>query len=275
MPRRARMKAEGFPVHVWQRGHSKGPCFADDNDRLLYLALMREASAVYPLAVHAYVLMTNHIHLLASPDPPESLSRVMKRVNERYARHFNVKYGRTGAVWDGRFKSSIVDSESYLLVCHRYVELNPVRAGMVGHPIDYEWSSYMANAFGQRDDLVTPHGLYLAMGNGDDARRHAYRRFVAAGSSYSELSAIRDAVRNNSPLASPAFLLTLPEELRVVPRGPGRPKEAHEPVHGFARNRVRPGFADARARRSATRETGYVPVFRRSTAPAGSRPAGK
>lgn len=230
MPRRARMTIAGYPLHILQRGHNKQACFGDDRDYLLYLSLLRESTALYPCSVHAFVLMTNHVHLLVTPADPRHVSRAMKRLNERYAIHFNKKYRRTGSVWEGRFKSSIVDSDAYLLCCQRYIELNPVRAGMTAHPGDYAWSSYRANAWGERCDAVTPHGIYASLGGTDDGRRVAYRQFVAAGCSSAELASIRTAATSSTALASEAFLRTLPEPFRRVPAPAGRPKKHEQQV---------------------------------------------
>ena len=226
MPRRARMCIAGYPLHVLQRGHNKRPCFAEERDYLLYLALLAESTSMYPCAVHAFVLMTNHVHLLVTPTESQSISRAMKRLNERYAIHFNKKYARTGSVWEGRFKSSVIDSDAYLLCCQRYIELNPVRAGMATHPGDYPWSSYKTNAWGERCDLLTPHGLYMSMGRSDDARRLSYRRFIAAGCSDAEVASIRAATISSTALGSEAFLASLPEEFRRTPKPSGRPKKA-------------------------------------------------
>jgi putative transposase len=233
MPRQARTKVPGFPLHVFQRGHNKSSCFTEPGDHTLYLALLAESSQSYGCAVHAYVLMTNHVHLLVSPPDPEGISRVMKRLNERYAMHFNRRDGRTGGVWEGRFKTCLVDSDAYLLCVQRYIELNPIRAAMVAHPGDYPWSSYRSNAYGERSELLSPHSLYLEMGSTEDERQLRYRRFLSEGTPDAELKAIRGATRAGAPLASSQVLEQLPEECRRTPNPPGRPRKvrsAQEPI---------------------------------------------
>ena len=228
MPRCARPHLDGWPLHVMQRGHNKRACFVEERDYVLYLALLEEAAALHGCEVHAYVAMTNHVHLVVTPETMHGLSRALKRVGERYAAHFNRSYGLSGAIWDGRFKASVIDSDAYLLCCYRYVELNPVRAGMVAHPADYRWSSYGANARGQASDLVMRHGLYLELGADREAREAAYRRFVAMGCSDAELEQIRDAVRAGTALASPEFLASFGGQLgtHAVRRPRGRPRRS-------------------------------------------------
>lgn len=226
MPRHARLKVPGVPLHVYQRGHDKRPCFGPIADYMLYLALLEESSQLHACSVHAFVLMTNHVHLLIGPRTPEDVPRMMKRLNERYAMHFNKRIGRSGAVWEGRYKTCLVDSDAYLLCVQRYIELNPMRAAMVAHPADYPWSSYRFHAYGERSELLCAHPLYLAMGSTDDDRQLRYRRFISAGSVQAELLAIRAATSAGVPLASPQFLEKLPEECRRTANPSGRPKKA-------------------------------------------------
>jgi putative transposase len=233
MPRHARLKVPGHPLHVYQRGHDKKPCFATTADKTLYLALLAESSRLYSCLVHAFVLMTNHVHLLISPSDPEDVARMMKRLNERYAMHFNKRMGRTGAVWEGRYKTCLVDSDVYLLRLQRYIELNPVRAAMVLHPADYPWSSYRTHAYGDKSELLSAHSLYLSMGSTGDERQLRYRRFISGGSAEAELLAIRGATCAGVPLASPQFLAQLPSECQLTARPMGRPKKvrtAGEPI---------------------------------------------
>ena len=146
MPRRARLRLAGYPVHIVHRGNNRAACFRDDTDYRVYLVLLCQHSQEFDCAVHAYVLMTNHVHMLVTPQRADGTSFMMKQVAQRYVHYFNKKYGRTGTLWDSRYKSSIVDERRYLLCCYRYIELNPVRAGMVQHPAEYVWSSYGCNA---------------------------------------------------------------------------------------------------------------------------------
>ena len=178
MPRHARLQLPGYPLHVIQRGHNKARCFNTDNDFATYLGLLEESCALYPCAVHAYVLMPNHVHLLVTPGSPENISKAMRRLAQRYVQHFNKTHGRTGAMWEGRFKSIPVDSARYLLKCQRYIEQNPVRAGIAAQPRDYTWSSYRYNAEGWPSTLVKPHPTYLEMVGEDGRFADAYRDFL-------------------------------------------------------------------------------------------------
>src|SRR5258706_3286643 len=163
MPRHARLRIAGHPLHIIQRGVNRAACFAGDSDRILYLALLEELAGQQACAIHAYVLMTNHVHLLLSGDRSDAPSALMKHLGQRYVQTFNRKHGRTGSLWEGRFRSSIVDSDGYLLRCQRYIEMNPIRAGMVTRPDDYPWSSYASNANGAPSTILSPHWLYLSL----------------------------------------------------------------------------------------------------------------
>jgi putative transposase len=194
MPRRARLKMAGLPWHVWQRGVNRSRCFSGIADRKLYLELLAKFAAVHDCRVHAYVLMPNHVHLLVSPGSDGAASKMMKAIGERYVRAFNKRHKRTGTLWEGRFKSTVVDTEQYLFTLYRYIELNPVRAGMVRHPSEYPWSSYAVNAEGAASDLVTPHRLFLAMGEDEEGRRRRYRESFDSLLTDRELTDIRDAL---------------------------------------------------------------------------------
>lgn len=160
MARRPRLELPGVPLHVIQRGNNRGACFLADGDRRLYLRCLREAGHRHECAVHAYVLMSNHVHLLVTPSASGAVASMMQDVGRRYVRLFNQIHNRSGTLWEGRYKSSLIDSETYLLTCHRYIELNPVRAGLVSHPIEYRWSSHAHYALGASDSLVTRHSLF-------------------------------------------------------------------------------------------------------------------
>gem|GEM_PF-2708847 len=162
MSRHRRLKIAGYPLHLIQRGVNRCACSAGARDYELYLGLLEEMSRRHACEVHAYVLMTNHVHLLLTPTDPDGPSRLMKDLGQRYVQAYNRRHQRTGTLWEGRFKSSIVDSEAYLLRCQRYIEENPVRAGMVAHPSDYAWSSHRFNADGAANTFLVPHPLYLA-----------------------------------------------------------------------------------------------------------------
>ncbi|MGB5833962.1 MAG: transposase [Thiohalocapsa sp.] len=162
-------------MHIVQRGHNPAACFFDDQDRLAYLGWLREALERERCRLHAYVLMTNHVHLLLTPQESIRVPQVLISVGRRYVQYINRAYGRTGTLWDGRYKSSLVQAESYLLVCQRSIELNPVRAGMVADPADYPWSSYRANALGESNALPAPHPQYLSLDRDELSGRAAYR----------------------------------------------------------------------------------------------------
>ena len=160
MPRTARLVVPGLALHVRQRGHNRERCFFDDGDYALYLGLLGYFAREHVCAVHAYCLMTNHVHLLVTPESAQGCARMMKFLAQCYTQHVNRARHRTGSLWDSRFRSCLVTSERYALACYRYVELNPVNARMVEHPRDYRWSSYRANAEGEPDPLVRPHSAY-------------------------------------------------------------------------------------------------------------------
>ncbi|HZZ92495.1 MAG TPA: transposase [Usitatibacter sp.] len=196
-------------MHVRQRGNNRGDCFVCATDYAMYLRLLAEAREREGCEVHAYVLMTNHVHLLLTGRQADSVSRTMKRVGESYVRYFNRAHSRTGTLWEGRFNSSVVDTEAYLLRCYRYVERNPVRARMVAQASHYRWSSHRANAHGDRDDLVSPHPLYTALGLTAEARRHSYRALFATSETEVEVEEIRAALNGSFALGSPAFMQEL------------------------------------------------------------------
>lgn len=175
MARRPRIDLPGVPQHVVQRGNDCQPCFFTDADRHCYLQNLREIALRDRCQVHAYVLMTNHVHLLMTPESSGQVARLMQALGRRYVRYVNDRYRRTGTLWEGRYKSSLVDRDTYLLRCYRYIELNPVRARMCADPADYPWSSHAANAFGRDDVVVPPHPNYRALGATREERCAAYR----------------------------------------------------------------------------------------------------
>ncbi len=195
MPRMPRFFIPDTPLHVIVRGNNRGAIFADDDDRRFLRGYLGYTLRIHEVAAHAYVFMTNHVHLLATPDSPQSMPRAMQDMGRTYVRYFNDKYGRTGTLWEGRYRAAIVDDEHYLLTCMRYIELNPVRARMVEHPSEFQWSSFACNAMGSRDPLVTPHALYLALGASAALRRRAYGEATGMSIPQEELDRIRDATR--------------------------------------------------------------------------------
>ena len=226
MPRQPRLKFAEFPWHVVQRGVNRSRCFVDDGDRQHYWALLKESSERFNCAIHAYVLMPNHVHLLVASTRPEQISLMMKRLGQRYTQWFNKWRKRTGPLWEGRFHASLVDTDRYLMICQRYIELNPVRAGIVQHAHDFAWSSHRANAYG-KDDLVRTHDLYEKLGPDRGSRCESYRRLFAAPVSVEDVIAIRQAANGNHPLASPALVDVLQTQtaLRLRPGTSGRPKK--------------------------------------------------
>ena len=226
MPRRSRHYISGRPYHLVQRGNNREACFIELEDYRFYLALWREVSRRYDTAVNAYCPMTNHIHFLATPGQPDSLSNTMRVVGSRYAQHINRKYRRTGTLWEGRHKASLVKSERYLLNCYRYIELNPVRAGMVNGPEEYSWSSYRANA-GNEPAWLVPHDEYLRLGSDRTERSAAYRALFRYGIDEDDLHAIRKASHYNQPLGDRRFRQQLERNygVRVGRMSRGRPRK--------------------------------------------------
>lgn len=204
MPRRARVYIPGLPYHIVQRGNNRQACFVVPGDYAVYLDLWRTVSRRYGVTVHAYCLMTNHVHFLATPQQDTSLSETMKVVGSRYAHYINRRYARTGTLWEGRHRSSLVQSERYLICCYRYVELNPVRAGIVRWPEEYQWSSYRANAWGE-PGIVSGHELYLALGKTQIDRCAAYRELFKAALDHESLQLIRAATHYCQPVGSERF----------------------------------------------------------------------
>jgi len=194
-----------MPLHVVQRGNNRGPCFFAENDRHVYLGLLGEHLGPSGCELHAYTLMTNHVHLLLTPERVDSASFLMKRLGQEYVQYVNRKHGRSGSLWEGRFRSSVVDSDVYLLRCYRYVELNPVRAGMVSAPADYPWSSFRANAFGHASALIRSHAEYIALADTPESRARAYRELFAEVLTEAHLEEIRQAVNGGFALGGEAF----------------------------------------------------------------------
>jgi len=230
MARQPRLILPGVAVHVIQRGNNRGSCFKQDNDYLMYLASLRQLSVKFQCDVHAYCLMTNHVHLLLSPNLADGCTALMKALGQRYVQYFNARHGRTGTLWEGRFRSCLTESAGYVLACYRYIELNPVRANMVAHPSAYPWSSYAVNAGIRADPLLIPHTEFLAL-SADAAECHRlYRRLVDDGIEPSLLQAIRDASNGGYPLASEVFKSGLASSSRRLVRGrAGRRKSGSDP----------------------------------------------
>lgn len=195
MPRRPRDYQPDVAYHVRQRGNNRQRCFFETRDYLRYLAYLDEASREHACAIHAYVLMTNHVHLLVTPASEAGISQMMQSLGRCYVQHINRRRERTGTLWEGRHKASAVDTDAYWYVCARYIELNPVRAGMVSVPTAYRWSSYRANAQGASDSLLKPHELYEVLGNDDAARRQAWQQLCNEPLCDADLSLVREAAQ--------------------------------------------------------------------------------
>ncbi|HEY7841803.1 MAG TPA: transposase [Gammaproteobacteria bacterium] len=200
MPRRPRLYLPGVPCHVVQRGNNRAPCFFAPEDYGVYLTRLAEALERNHTALHAYVLMTNHVHLLLTPSDPLGISRVMQSVGRRYVQYVNWRYSRTGSLWEGRHKSSLVAAEDYLLRCHIYIEMNPVRAGMAVTPGDYAWSSFRSNALGEWNPIVTRHPSYAGLGADVAARQRAYRALFEYSLDSETLRTIRRAVKKSAAI---------------------------------------------------------------------------
>lgn len=226
MPRKPRFFLPNVPVHMIIRGNSRQAIFAESDDYFAYRNWLREAGEQYKCNIHAYVMMTNHVHILLSAEETASISKLSQAVGRRYVPYFNHKYGRSGTLWEGRFKASSVDSEYYLLACYRYIELNPVRAGMVTKSEEYAWSSYHANGLGGKDGLITPHPVYLRLGQTKRERQAAYRDLFNETLSDNLITEIRQTTQTGTPLGGNKFRKQV-EELLGVKTGyskRGRPK---------------------------------------------------
>ena len=230
MPRRSRLSISGYPLHIIQRGNNKSPCFLGVHDRAVYLGMLEELADLYACRIHAYVLMTNHVHLLMTPERAHAASRLMQNLGQRYVQYINRHHSRTGGLWEGRFKCCVIDSERYLLSCSRYIELNPVRAGMVFHPSLYEWSSYGTNAEGKVSTLISPHPIYEALGAHDEERRKSYRALFGELLSSSVMDEIRTATSGGFALGNDAFIAQIERMTgaKAAPGQPGRPRKRRQ-----------------------------------------------
>ena len=205
MARLPRLCLAGIPQHIIQRGNNRQICFGSEEDFSAYAYWLEESSRKYKVSIHAWVFMTNHVHLLVTPETHDGISRMMQTLGRHYVRYFNHAYRRTGTLWEGRFKSSVIDEENYLLICQRYIELNPVRAGMVEVPGDYIWSSYKANGLGKQIKMWTPHKNYQQLGKTVDERTMVYRELFSAHFDQSVLKEIRTAVNKGMALGNDRF----------------------------------------------------------------------
>lgn len=225
MPRRSRLNLQDVPQHIIQRGNNRQATFFADEDYRFYLDCPSDAARKYGCRVYAYVLMTNHVPLLAAAQQPYALSRMMQHLGRRFVQYINYAYRRSGTLWEGRFKASLVDTETYFLRCSRYIECNPVRAGIVADPADYRWSSHPAHALGVPDKLLATHEQYERLGSNDIERRIAYRELFRSDLDLSDLGQIRDTVNRGWPLGSERFKDEIERALARAARPPmrGRP----------------------------------------------------
>ena len=235
MPRRARLSVAGIAWHIIQRGGNRAVCFYAEEDYRRYLDDLAEQSRRFGCLIHAYVLMTNHVHLLLTPENTDSAGLMMKHLGQRYVQYINRSYERTGTLWEGRFRSCLTQSEDYVLACYRYIELNPVRAAMVRHPRDYRWTSFHANGDGRKDALITPHDQYLRLARTVETRQERYRALFKAHLDPALIGQIRSATNGNYALGGKRFEEQIARMLkRRVARGKaGRPsaKEAGNGKH--------------------------------------------
>ena len=226
MPRRPRIQIDNVPLHIVQRGHNREACFMGEEDYQSYLHWLGAALRDHECQLHAYVLMTNHVHLLITPKRAIDVPRLIMSIGRRYVQYFNRTYKRTGTLWDSRYKSSLIHADTYLLTCMRYIELNPVRAAMVEDPLHYRWSSYRHNALGQPDAHLTAHAVYDAIATNDKARQAAYRNLFRAALETDAVDDIRLALNQNQPLGNNRFHTQIAKKLgeRREARPRGRPR---------------------------------------------------
>lgn len=227
MPRRARLAIAGIPWHIIQRGNNRSACFYADEDYLYYLDHLKQQSDKFGCAIHAYCLMTNHVHLLITPEAIDSASLMMKHLGQCYVQYINRTYRRSDTLWEGRFKSCLVQEDRYVLTCYRYIELNPVRAGMVIYPRDYRWSSFGFNGDGLESELIRPHSNYEGLGKTMEQRISAYRSLFDGYVDDQTLKLIRTSTNGNYVLGDSRFQQEIEQALkrRVVPGMPGRPSK--------------------------------------------------
>ena len=235
MARLPRYVIPNQPQHIIQRGNNRQVIFADEVDYQVFRDALIEAAKKHGLQIHAYVWMTNHIHLLATPQFENSISKVFQSLGRKYVQYFNNTYKRSGTLWEGRYRATVVDSEQYLLKVMRYIELNPVRAGMVAHPADYPWSSYAFNAQGSAGlnyDWIQPHAEYLHLGQTNTERQNSYQDLFKAEIASTDLAQIRDSTHKGWALGSQKFKgeIELITKRQTSSKGLGRPKNQNNRV---------------------------------------------
>lgn len=215
MPRKPRFYIPGFPVHIVQRGHNKNNVFFENEDYKVYLDWLQEGSEWYEVPIHAYALLPNEIHILASPGDKEAASRMMQYQGRRYVPYVNGTYGKTGTLWQGRYKASLIDPETQLLNCMLYIENLPVSTGLVKSPGPYKWSSFKANAQGKKNALITPHETYLGLAKTEKTRLDKYSALSKAGLTDALRTDIQDAWQTGTPLGSDKFKKMVERKLKI------------------------------------------------------------
>ena len=227
MARLPRYNLPGQPQHVILRGNNRSIIFVADEDYHFFIECLKSAAAQHGCAIHAYVLMTNHVHLLMTPEREDSIGKALQSIGRRYVQYFNYTQKRTGTLWEGRYKATLIDSVRYLLTCYRYIELNPVRANMVAHPREYPWSSYPCHAEGSFDKLITDHELYVNLGEEKEERQAAYRALFKTHVSEATLVAIRDSTNKGWALGNDRFMEEVASAVsrRAAPLPKGRPRK--------------------------------------------------
>jgi putative transposase len=247
MPRGPRLIVPEVAVHIVQRGHDRRDCFRHDTDYLVYLANLKELSGETGCSVHAYCLMTNHIHLLVTPGSADSCARLMRNLGQRYVQYFNRRHERSGTLWEGRYWSCLVDSAAYVTGCYRYIERNPVRAGMVEAAGVYRWSSYSGNAGIAANHLLSPHAEYLALSDREESRQVAYRALLSEEDDPVFLAAIREATNGGFGVIGEALKARLPAAAQArVERKPAGRKPIARPEEGLAQIELELGLRPGR-----------------------------
>ncbi len=230
MARKPRLRLPDIPQHVVQRGNNRQQCFFQDDDFAFYLECLRVAAQQHCCELHAYALMPNHVHLLATPRHPEGVGLMMQAIGRRYVRYVNRVHRRSGTLWEGRYRASAVEAANYFLACARFIELNPVRAGLVATPAAYRWTSYHANALGEPDSALTPHPSFNSLGRGAEARQRAWRNQLTQPLSDELMRELRRASDYDTILGSEGFKVALEQQVgyRLRPGRRGRPRKGME-----------------------------------------------
>ena len=227
MARLPRYTLPGQPQHVILRGNNRNDIFVSEGDYHFFKECLQTAAQQHGCDIHAYVLMTNHVHLLLTPLQQNSISKMMQSIGRRYVQYFNFRQSRSGTLWEGRYKATLIDSERYLLTCYRYIEMNPVRAGMVSQPGEYPWSSYLCHAEGELDSLINDHELFTRLGRNKDVRQTAYRALFQSAVEDIALNEIRAATNKGWALGDGTFKerMLMSSSRRLTPLSRGRPRK--------------------------------------------------